>query len=1802
MNLKTFSQWLSMFVVLMVAGVSNVFAGNKLYIDDFTVRSASDVEVAVNLDNEDAVCAFQADFVIPEGLTVTGCAVSERTAGNTIKGSYPSDNVYRIAMFNLDNAAYPGNTGAIAVLTLHVSPLFEGGTIEVKNIMLSSPQLSAVENVEGGVATVTVNNRIYIEMDVTSQFSKLTEESNWTTITGGAASLTGTWACPAVEVNGLGQKQVCEFYYWSCASVGSQPYTGDVLYQTVTGLAAGVYKIELYGAAAFTYDRGFGSTAFTGDLSVDKNADYNPGDKIEPSAEFSTGVTLYAESEGQTYGGEIPIYYAQTFPDGAAVVTLNGVEVGESGSVKIGMSKTSTSTNWHVIQLKSVIALLDAEEALAAAVARAEAIEEGSVPAALYQEVVDVVAANNKAYETGDEYKAAIEAIDAVVTRAAEYAETYAIATPILEAMKAEVESTNVYTEAAYQEYYGQWADKFDAGTLTLAEAKALQDPSVVTGWHAAITVDNFLLSAWDTNPDFQDAPYYINTWSVEGDNDGTGFHVPFFEYWTGDDGSLGERTLTATVEGLEAGTYEVSAWVRVRVKNGIEVSEENPVTGITFSANDGEAVDVAAGPNVERTQFYLDNFTATGVVGEDGVLKIQFNVAADNNISWLSFKNVKYAKVETPEPVATEYSGLVTVTMTQAGTPLGEPTVAPGTVTISSMPGSDVADITFSSITLMGAEVPNTTIEDVAVTVAEDGTVNYAKDEFPFVFQRGQMTVTMTGTLAGSLAPDATVPTLTMSVWQNPVLTTVVEFGPAPFKVEIANADFTIGEPTEVGICTYAKDMAKNGTTQFGAQAVEGWTALNQTDNMAPEEGSDTRGALDQKAGGLFAYGSEAWLGGAGFTAPATNPEGQAEGQALGLIAVWGGDNGIVQYTQDITLPAGEYMLEVPVYNAGGTTAFTKNLIGVDETFATATKYPVGQWTIEEVKFTLEEEKTVTLSVGYASAGAGSNAMPHLFIDQVKILTSEEIAAAELATAKAMAIAAIQQLPVGTNVFYYDEYEVEDALSAIEAAEDVDAVKDAVKAVLAAQILPTEGVEYVIGNVAAGNNLSVVAPAEGEETGKVVLAEGAKVFFTAVEGGYVLSNAATEGEYIFKTTGNNWTLATTTNIEEAYVLNFNVVEGGYTIQGANGLFGTDNVEEGSAVYADKTAAANGVWTIEEYAFMEFDNITIACDGTLEYDEDDDEYYLPMTINYDVTLEGTYADPDYAYGLAPYFFVTFIQGEDTLGLVPVTPQDINDGVCNVWISGLDFSTEYKAVVSDLIVFDYWKTDWENEIYCTPIDIEDTVFAEVVFTTSDEPVEYVWTDLTDDMYHEWDHANTADAQITKTAPAIDNYDNKIGQGEVAAGAVVYGTSTVNEYDYAALAEYEFMKITFETAGAAPRLLFNRAEQDDHQGPLYEINSAENECVTASEDGLVWVIDLKKVAEVNGRAEGLVNLNTIKASWGGAVSIASIELAKVYEEPTELTLDINVERIVGQSYAADVIPFDDAEEAKEFLGVEELTYDMVRIVNPDGTEISDYAPYDGWFDGEGVATTWGSTTKICTKFFQVIPDGTFEICDMNGADEVGATYTTKWALVANDKKVFVNINVAFIAAPPVEIAVVDLGIKTSVEYDKADASYLEKSVSISEEDVQAILEELGLTSLDDADVYGYNPTTEELVKAYAGYDGWRNADGDFASWSGNATVPACVKYTDGQNYLCYNINGVEAQTIKTYWAIANEEKAVLVEIDFIYNDAAATGIAALEADGAAVEAVYSISGAKQNGLQKGLNVVKYANGQIKKVLVK
>ena len=316
--------------------------------------------------------------------------------------------------------------------------------------------------------------------------------------------------------------------------------------------------------------------------------------------------------------------------------------------IEIGLMQDAAINGWLGVDdaVLTYYGKVDFKVALAEAITAAEAIN------AEAKMNVDVKEAFTTAYATGvevynnesateDDVVAATTALQSATSAATSSIAAYAAAAPNFDAFKAEVESTNVVSAKA-KETMEAFLAGYENSTLTDTEVAVIVNPTQSTAWRQNPTkIGEYILSAWDEVP-YNWNSYHPNTWSVEGDNDGSNFRVPFIEYWTGDGESLGEKTLTATVTDLTPGIYEVKAWTRVRLKNGAEA----PATGITLQVGDGDPVDVTTGENISSSQFYIGEFTATGVVGEDGVLTVKYNVAAENNISWLAFKNVNYTRV----------------------------------------------------------------------------------------------------------------------------------------------------------------------------------------------------------------------------------------------------------------------------------------------------------------------------------------------------------------------------------------------------------------------------------------------------------------------------------------------------------------------------------------------------------------------------------------------------------------------------------------------------------------------------------------------------------------------------------------------------------------------------------------------------------------------------------------------------------------------------------------------------------------------------------------------------------------------------------------------------------------------------------------------------------------------------------------------------------------------------------------------------------------------------------------------------
>lgn len=197
-----------------------------------------------------------------------------------------------------------------------------------------------------------------------------------------------------------------------------------------------------------------------------------------------------------------------------------------------------------------------------------------------------------------------------------------------------------------------------------------------------------------------------------------------------------------------------------------------------------------------------------------------------------------------------------------------------------------------------------------------------------------------------------------------------------------ITNAHFTMDDPLpeDNGICTYDYDMEDpNGSNgrkvdYFGMLPVTGWEASNVGENA--------------RACGVFAIGSNSWLGGGAFLPPTSLSNGKTEGKVLGFISVWSATS---QYTQAVTIPAGQYTLEISYYNAGGKGEIAKNLIGFiaddgTEYLGDTKVFPEGKWTKDAIKFTLDQPTSGHFTLGFQAANAGSGSMPHFFIDGISL------------------------------------------------------------------------------------------------------------------------------------------------------------------------------------------------------------------------------------------------------------------------------------------------------------------------------------------------------------------------------------------------------------------------------------------------------------------------------------------------------------------------------------------------------------------------------------------------------------------------------------------------------------------------------------------------------------------------------------------------------------------------------------------------------------------------------------------------
>ena len=464
---------------------------------------------------------------------------------------------------------------------------------------------------------------IYIETDVTSQFP--TDWQGWN----GATGYTATQFAPMVTTNDGRRVQVCEKFN------GSNAATGTVFYRTLTGLTNGTYRIELYGAASSTKGR---DTNISSDMTADDEGD-------------ETAVYLYAKTPWGTVKQYIPVHWATSFSEIATAV-LDGVEV-TNGTVEIGMYSDKYYTNWHVVQIKGVTALVDAEEGYIDVLETAEtALADG-----LYANVA------------GGERSALEQAVSQYGTISERKAETYQTAINALvsatatftnakEAYDAFVAAKSIVADRNFQ--YASAEKKSAAESAVVASATSAADAESKT----AVMLTKFRqyaessamlegldgaenMTSYIKNPKAESAIVSSEWQTVLGDNSGGSLGIRDDQPWTDGSGNT-------THKYFDGGDWESSAW-DVTFQQEITLSAgKYQLTAIGRSSKDVNLTLFAGNNTVEMSHigaagglFNLgwEQNSVEFELANEGTVKIGVRGVTNVVHNWMSFSDFRLVK-----------------------------------------------------------------------------------------------------------------------------------------------------------------------------------------------------------------------------------------------------------------------------------------------------------------------------------------------------------------------------------------------------------------------------------------------------------------------------------------------------------------------------------------------------------------------------------------------------------------------------------------------------------------------------------------------------------------------------------------------------------------------------------------------------------------------------------------------------------------------------------------------------------------------------------------------------------------------------------------------------------------------------------------------------------------------------------------------------------------------------------------------------------------------------------------------------
>ena len=225
-----------------------------------------------------------------------------------------------------------------------------------------------------------------------------------------------------------------------------------------------------------------------------------------------------------------------------------------------------------------------------------------------------------------------------------------------------------------------------------------------LTGQLAAQTI-NISTSSMDGWSIDNNSTFHINTWSTEGNSDGSGMTTPFLENWVANGNFLPAGTWSYTATGLTANAYySVSALVRAYN----ERSSTYP-SGVYLYAGDYESADISTGTAIRYNNQSSGRYATLSAIGQadaNGNLTIGIH-SYSGTTNWVAMKNVTLTKLNNYSrqiPQFNVWSQFGSITTVNQSSSIGYYRDGNGAVTFTTSDASVAKVTSDGTITCVGA------------------------------------------------------------------------------------------------------------------------------------------------------------------------------------------------------------------------------------------------------------------------------------------------------------------------------------------------------------------------------------------------------------------------------------------------------------------------------------------------------------------------------------------------------------------------------------------------------------------------------------------------------------------------------------------------------------------------------------------------------------------------------------------------------------------------------------------------------------------------------------------------------------------------------------------------------------------------------------------------------------------------------------------------------------------------------------------------------------------------------------------